>query len=72
MEIILPPLGGFKNLEGSAFDLMLQVEGVVDGDVHHEFGVSRVAELVVRRDDIAYQSHHVGTLPGWGFRPSSR
>ena len=67
MEIILPPLGGFHTLEASAFELLLQVEGVADGDVHDEFGVSRGAESVVGRDDIAHQGHHVGTLTGWGL-----
>jgi hypothetical protein len=66
MKIILPPLGGFHNLEGSVFEVMLQVEGVANGDVHDEFGVSREPESVGRRDDIAQQGHHVGTLAGWG------
>ena len=66
MDIILPPLGGFHNLEGPVLEMMLQVEGVADGDVHDEFGVRREAESVVRRDDIAHQGHHVGTLAGRG------
>ena len=66
MHIILAPLGGFHNLEGPVLEMMFQVEGVADGDVHDEFGVQREAESVVRRDDIAHQGHHVGTLAGRG------
>ena len=62
MEITLPPLGGFHNLEGPVLEMMFQVEGVADGDVHDEFGVSREAESVFRQDCVAHQGHHVGTL----------